>query len=160
MERIDLAGAWRLRKSDEEQTIRAAQAFFNAGYGTPILIGRAERIEATMAALGLTGDLRSTHLVNACYDEAKKLPRWVPEEKIPAAAVSTSNSGERVGLFPRFMSISLVSSARACSRSPGEAAKGSGVRVFPSSPPSASPFPQSRWGRPCRWHATPVAVSR
>ena len=25
-------------------------------------------------------------LVNACYDEAKKLPRWVPEEKIPAAA--------------------------------------------------------------------------
>jgi malate dehydrogenase (oxaloacetate-decarboxylating)(NADP+) len=43
-------------EGEEEQTIRAAQAFFNAGYGTPILIGRAERIEATMAALGLTGD--------------------------------------------------------------------------------------------------------
>jgi len=40
-------------EGEEEKTIRAAVAFRNAGYGTPVLIGREDRVHATMAALGL-----------------------------------------------------------------------------------------------------------
>jgi len=41
-------------EGEEEKTIRAAYAFMNAGYGTPILVGREETIQATMQHLGLT----------------------------------------------------------------------------------------------------------
>ena len=46
-------------EGEEEQIIRAAIAFRNAGYGTPVLIGREEQIKETMASIGLenTGDL-------------------------------------------------------------------------------------------------------
>ncbi|WP_341909138.1 NADP-dependent malic enzyme [Ferrovibrio terrae] len=40
-------------EGEEETVIRAALEFKAAGYGTPILIGRSERIEATMKAIGL-----------------------------------------------------------------------------------------------------------
>ena len=40
-------------EGEEEKTIRAAIAFRNAGYGTPILVGREDRIHATVAALGV-----------------------------------------------------------------------------------------------------------
>ncbi|WP_424135534.1 NADP-dependent malic enzyme [Roseomonas chloroacetimidivorans] len=40
-------------EGEEEKTIRAAIAFRNAGYGTPVLVGREERIHATVAALGI-----------------------------------------------------------------------------------------------------------
>ena len=40
-------------EGEEETVIRAALEFRAAGYGTPILIGRSERIEATMKAIGL-----------------------------------------------------------------------------------------------------------
>ncbi|MBY0337876.1 MAG: NADP-dependent malic enzyme [Acetobacteraceae bacterium] len=40
-------------EGEEESVIRAAIAFRNAGYGTPILIGREDRITATVAALGI-----------------------------------------------------------------------------------------------------------
>jgi malate dehydrogenase (oxaloacetate-decarboxylating)(NADP+) len=40
-------------EGEEEKTVRAAVAFRNAGYGTPVLIGREERVMATMAKLGL-----------------------------------------------------------------------------------------------------------
>ncbi len=43
-------------EGEEEKTIRAAQAFYNAGLGTPILIGREERIQETMKALGVSGN--------------------------------------------------------------------------------------------------------
>jgi malate dehydrogenase (oxaloacetate-decarboxylating)(NADP+) len=42
-------------EGEEEKTIRAAQAFRNAGYGTPVLIGRSELVEETMEKLGLGG---------------------------------------------------------------------------------------------------------
>jgi malate dehydrogenase (oxaloacetate-decarboxylating)(NADP+) len=41
-------------EGEEETVIRAALEFRAAGYGTPILIGRSERIEATLKAIGLT----------------------------------------------------------------------------------------------------------
>jgi malate dehydrogenase (oxaloacetate-decarboxylating)(NADP+) len=40
-------------EGEEEKTVRAAVAFRNAGFGTPVLIGREERVRATMASLGL-----------------------------------------------------------------------------------------------------------
>jgi malate dehydrogenase (oxaloacetate-decarboxylating)(NADP+) len=41
-------------EGEEEKAVRAAIAFHNEGYGTPILLGREDRIHATLAALGLT----------------------------------------------------------------------------------------------------------
>jgi malate dehydrogenase (oxaloacetate-decarboxylating)(NADP+) len=40
-------------EGEEEKTIRAALLFADSGYGTPVLVGREERIRATMAAIGL-----------------------------------------------------------------------------------------------------------
>ncbi len=40
-------------EGEEEKVVRAAVAFRNAGYGTPILIGREDRVMATLSALGL-----------------------------------------------------------------------------------------------------------
>ena len=40
-------------EGEEEKMVRAAVAFRNAGYGTPVLIGREDRVRATMASLGL-----------------------------------------------------------------------------------------------------------
>ena len=42
-------------EGEEEKTIRAATAYRNAGYGTPILIGREERVLDTLRALGING---------------------------------------------------------------------------------------------------------
>jgi malate dehydrogenase (oxaloacetate-decarboxylating)(NADP+) len=40
-------------EGEEEKIVRAAVGFRNAGYGTPVLIGREDRVRATMASLGL-----------------------------------------------------------------------------------------------------------
>jgi malate dehydrogenase (oxaloacetate-decarboxylating)(NADP+) len=40
-------------EGEEEKVVRAAIAFRNAGYGMPVLIGREERVKATIASLGL-----------------------------------------------------------------------------------------------------------
>lgn len=40
-------------EGEEEKTIRAAYAFYNSGYGTPILVGREEKIQTSMKNLGL-----------------------------------------------------------------------------------------------------------
>ena len=40
-------------EGEEEKVIRAAIAFRNAGYGTPVLVGREDRIQRTVAALGI-----------------------------------------------------------------------------------------------------------
>ena len=42
-------------EGEEEKSIRAAVAFRNAGYGTPILIGREDRVRAALERLGLSG---------------------------------------------------------------------------------------------------------
>src|ERR1700724_2970960 len=41
-------------EGEEEKTIRAALLFAESGYGTPVLVGREERIQATMSTMGLT----------------------------------------------------------------------------------------------------------
>jgi malate dehydrogenase (oxaloacetate-decarboxylating)(NADP+) len=40
-------------EGEEEKTVRAAVAFRNAGYGQPVLIGREDRVKATITSLGL-----------------------------------------------------------------------------------------------------------
>ncbi len=40
-------------EGEEEHTIRAALIFRNSGYGTPVLIGREERIKAAMESIGV-----------------------------------------------------------------------------------------------------------
>ena len=42
-------------EGEEEKIVRAAIAFRNAGYGVPVLIGREDRVRATIASLGLGG---------------------------------------------------------------------------------------------------------
>ncbi len=48
-------------EGEEERSIRAAFAFHNAGYGKPLLVGREDRIRATMAEMGLAGDILEIH---------------------------------------------------------------------------------------------------
>jgi malate dehydrogenase (oxaloacetate-decarboxylating)(NADP+) len=51
-------------EGEEEKSVRAAVAFRNAGYGTPILIGREERVKAMMVSLGL-GEVEGIEIHNA-----------------------------------------------------------------------------------------------
>ncbi|MFZ5791501.1 MAG: NADP-dependent malic enzyme [Pseudomonadota bacterium] len=51
-------------EGEEERVIRAALAFRNAGYGTPVLIGREERIHETMRNAGL-GEADGVEIHNA-----------------------------------------------------------------------------------------------
>ena len=51
-------------EGEEEKSIRAAHAFWNAGYGTPILVGREERVRDTMKTLGL-GNIDGLEIHNA-----------------------------------------------------------------------------------------------
>ncbi len=51
-------------EGEEERAIRAAIAFRSEGYGTPVLIGREDRIADTVAQFGL-GDLRGIEIHNA-----------------------------------------------------------------------------------------------
>ncbi|MEN3952182.1 NADP-dependent malic enzyme [Iodidimonas sp. SYSU 1G8] len=51
-------------EGEEEKVIRAAIAFRNAGYGTPLLVGREELIHASMAAMGIE-DLAGIEVHNA-----------------------------------------------------------------------------------------------
>src|SRR5436190_17041827 len=41
-------------EGEEEKTIRAALLYAESGYGTPVLVGREERIKQTMSTMGLT----------------------------------------------------------------------------------------------------------
>jgi malate dehydrogenase (oxaloacetate-decarboxylating)(NADP+) len=51
-------------EGEEEKVIRAALAFRNAGYGTPVLVGREERIRETMQRIGLN-NLDGVETMNA-----------------------------------------------------------------------------------------------
>jgi malate dehydrogenase (oxaloacetate-decarboxylating)(NADP+) len=58
-------------EGEEEKTIRAALAWRNNGLGTPILIGREERIGQTMMAMGLSG-LDGIEIHNARLSERNR----------------------------------------------------------------------------------------
>ncbi|CDL00426.1 NADP-dependent malic enzyme [Magnetospirillum gryphiswaldense MSR-1 v2] len=58
-------------EGEEEKTIRAALAFRNAGYGTPLLLGREEQIHETLKASGLPG-LEGMEIVNARLSDRRE----------------------------------------------------------------------------------------
>ena len=58
-------------EGEEEKVIRAAVAFHHAGYGTPVLVGREERIHATMQAAGL-GAPEGIEITNARLSDRNK----------------------------------------------------------------------------------------
>ena len=52
-------------EGEEEKSIRAAVAFRNAGYGTPILLGREERVHQKVKAIGLANSMDGIEILNA-----------------------------------------------------------------------------------------------
>ncbi len=58
-------------EGEEEKVVRAAVAFRNAGYGTPVLIGREQRVATTMGALGL-GEVDGIEIHNARLSGANR----------------------------------------------------------------------------------------
>ncbi|MFQ6017659.1 MAG: NADP-dependent malic enzyme [Kiloniellaceae bacterium] len=48
-------------EGEEATTIRAALAFHNAGYGTPVLVGREDRVRETMNQMGVAGNFIEIH---------------------------------------------------------------------------------------------------
>jgi malate dehydrogenase (oxaloacetate-decarboxylating)(NADP+) len=48
-------------EGEEEKSIRAALAFRGAGYGTPLLVGREDRVRKTLDAMGLENDSLEVH---------------------------------------------------------------------------------------------------
>jgi malate dehydrogenase (oxaloacetate-decarboxylating)(NADP+) len=61
-------------EGEEEKTVRAAVAFRNSGYGRPVLIGREDRVKATIASLGL-GMVEGIEIHNARLSGAN--PKYV-----------------------------------------------------------------------------------
>ena len=59
-------------EGEEEKVVRAAIAFRNAGFGTPILVGREERIHETMARMGLN-DVSGLEITNARLSDQNAL---------------------------------------------------------------------------------------
>ncbi len=58
-------------EGEEEKSIRAAVAFFNSGYGIPILLGREDRVLETMESLGLP-KIEGLEIHNAKLSTANK----------------------------------------------------------------------------------------
>jgi len=56
-------------EGEEEKSIRAAYSFHNAGYGTPILVGREEKINEALETLGLPM-VDGIEITNAKFSEA------------------------------------------------------------------------------------------
>ena len=58
-------------EGEEETTIRAAYAFQNAGYGTPILVGREDRIRDTMRQMGIPDSFAEIHNARLSADNQR-----------------------------------------------------------------------------------------
>jgi malate dehydrogenase (oxaloacetate-decarboxylating)(NADP+) len=58
-------------EGEEEKSIRAANAFQNQGYGTPVLVGYEDRIRETMKRLGLAG-MEGLEIHNAAISKNNK----------------------------------------------------------------------------------------
>jgi malate dehydrogenase (oxaloacetate-decarboxylating)(NADP+) len=58
-------------EGEEEKTIRAALLFAESGYGTPVLVGREDRIQSTMSAMGLSSP-RGIEIHNARLSQHNK----------------------------------------------------------------------------------------
>jgi malate dehydrogenase (oxaloacetate-decarboxylating)(NADP+) len=131
-------------EGEEEKIVRAAVAFRNAGYGTPVLIGREDRVRATMTALGL-GDTDGIEIHNARlsgrnakYAEflyarlqrqgylLRDCQRMVNQDRNTFAAtmVATGDADAMVTGLTRSTAVCLADIAHAIDTAPGEIAFG------------------------------------
>jgi malate dehydrogenase (oxaloacetate-decarboxylating)(NADP+) len=131
-------------EGEEEKIVRAAVAFRNAGYGTPVLIGREDRVRATMSALGL-GDTDGIEIHNARlsgrnqkYAEflyarlqrqgylARDCQRMVNQDRnvFAACMVATGDADAMVTGLTRSTAVCLADIAHAIDPAPGEIAFG------------------------------------
>ena len=55
-------------EGEDERVIRAALAYRNAGFGTPILIGREPRIRSAMDSMGIDDALAGVEIINAAIN--------------------------------------------------------------------------------------------
>ncbi|MGF1594924.1 MAG: NADP-dependent malic enzyme [Kiloniellaceae bacterium] len=58
-------------EGEEERTIRAALAFQQAGYGTPVLVGREDRVLETMKSIGLASSSLEIHNARLSKENAR-----------------------------------------------------------------------------------------
>ncbi len=58
-------------EGEEERTIRAAVAFQQAGYGTPVLVGREQRVLEAMKAMGVAHNSLEIHNARLSKDNAR-----------------------------------------------------------------------------------------
>ena len=68
-------------EGEEEKVIRAAIAYAHAGYGTPVLVGREERIGATVAALGIALPEQVEVLNARLSDRTRIYAEWLYEKR-------------------------------------------------------------------------------
>jgi len=127
-------------EGEEAKIVRAAVAFRNAGYGTPILIGREDRVRATMEALGL-GDINGIEIHNArlshrnaAYTEflynrqqrrgllARDCQRLVNQDRnvFAACMVATGDADAMVTGLTRSTSVSLEAINLVIDNAPGQ----------------------------------------
>ncbi|TAN54933.1 MAG: NADP-dependent malic enzyme, partial [Rhodospirillales bacterium] len=127
-------------EGEEEKSIRAALAFLNAGYGTPVLIGREERIQETIQALGLHGaealevlnarlSDRNPAYIDALYARLQRkgilrrdAARMVNQERniFAALMVALGDADAMVTGLTRSYSVALDQITRIIDPSPGE----------------------------------------
>lgn len=74
-------------EGEEERVIRAAVQFQSAGYGTALLVGRSERIEATMKAIGLAGARHSSRSTTRASASRTRTTRTYSTRACSAAAI-------------------------------------------------------------------------
>ncbi len=131
-------------EGEEEKIVRAAVAFRNAGYGTPVLIGREDRVRATMTALGL-GHVEGIEIHNARlsgrnqeYAEflyarlqrqgalLRDCQRMVNQDRnvFAACMVATGDADAMVTGLTRATGVCLTDIANAIDTAPGEIAFG------------------------------------
>ena len=127
-------------EGEEAKIVRAAVAFRNAGYGTPILIGREDRVHATMESLGL-GDIKGIEIHNArlshrnaAYTEflynrqqrrgllARDCQRLVNQDRnvFAACMVATGDADAMVTGLTRSTSVSLEAINLVIDNAPGQ----------------------------------------
>ncbi|MBV9734976.1 MAG: NADP-dependent malic enzyme [Acidisphaera sp.] len=131
-------------EGEEEKIVRAAVAFRNAGYGTPVLIGREERVMATMTALGLGGvdgiEIHNARLSigNRRYAEhlyarlqrkgflARDCQRMVNQDRnvFAACMVATGDADAMVTGLTRSTSVCIEDIGQAIDAAPGRIAFG------------------------------------
>jgi malate dehydrogenase (oxaloacetate-decarboxylating)(NADP+) len=127
-------------EGEEEKMVRAAVAFQQAGYGTPVLIGREDRVRATMASLGL-GRVDGVEIHNArlshnnrkyaefLYERlqrrgflARDCQRMVNQDRnvFAACMIATGDADAMVTGLTRAASVCLDDIGHAIEQAPGE----------------------------------------